>query len=93
MPLVYEIKMRDGERVVCDACQYPAPVAEFSPKPLSSDREPRHFCEFCATTFVSNTHDYPTQYSDGASAQAIAHAFNALVDGLGADRSKMWRKV
>lgn len=87
----------EGEIVCCDSCHYPAPVSNFQVpahrRPTDgSEAEDNVFCQFCSSTYVANTYQYPDQHSDRTSAQATAHAFNALVDGLGADRSKMWKE-
>lgn len=94
MSIEYKRRYDDeGEAVRCSACGYPAPVSNFPIPPHKrgcEDEEDDWFCEFCATTLVSNTFSYPNQHSDATSALAVAHAFNAIVDGLGIDRSKLW---
>lgn len=83
----------DGRPAECASCGYPAPLHSFRLPPHRQDvahsRE-QLLCEFCSTSMVSNAFNYPQQHADGVSSRAVAHAFNALVDGLGVDRSRMW---
>lgn len=61
----------DGERVTCDSCDYPAPLAEFYGN---------HLCALCANTKAGDTVDQAGP--DYAVLRAICYVGNAILDRL-----------
>jgi hypothetical protein len=79
----YESDDVNAEKLVCESCEYPAPVARFEQLDSEDDEgfKSALLCELCASTMASRAKRYPSLYDEQTRVilQATCYVGNAII--------------
>jgi hypothetical protein len=89
MSTEYKYKKLNGDWLECDSCSSLAPLATFEQRDhRTGQNETRHLCEVCASSYIANAVQYPSQYENVALYQALGRCTNIILDAVTKRRPK-----